>query len=89
MSDPITDSERGIIAIARLNRAEKKQEIRKTFHIGRLDVTYHWQSKKSLWGRFGGGWNWELGFMAAGRTVIVNLLVASLRFYLKKREATP
>ena len=32
-----------------------------------------------LWGRFGGGWNWALGFTLGSRTLILNLLVVSLR----------
>lgn len=35
--------------------------------------------KSALWGRFGGGWNWSLGFQAGGRTLIVNLLTFSVR----------
>jgi hypothetical protein len=46
---------------------------------------YNRRSKDNLWGRFGGGWNWELGFQAGGRTVIVNLLVASVRIERKRK----
>lgn len=35
--------------------------------------------KAGLMGRFGGGWNWVLGFQASGPTLILNLLVVSLR----------
>lgn len=89
MIESITDSELATIGIIRLNQMEKKQEVRKTFRIGRLGLTYHWQSKKSLWGRFGGGWNWEFGFVAGGREIIFNLLICSLRFSVAKAEGTP
>lgn len=32
-----------------------------------------------LFGRFGGGWNWKLGFQAGGKTLIISLLVFSIR----------
>ena len=56
--------------------------------LGRLEISIRHDSKKSVWGRFGGGWNWELGFQCGGRTIIFNLLVFSIRFYLKKKEET-
>lgn len=82
----ISDYEKAIIGVIHMNQAEKRQEIRKQFHLSRLEMTFHWQSKKSLWGRFGGGWNWILGFEAAGRTIIFNLLICSLRFHWKKAK---
>lgn len=45
----------------------------------RLHVTYERRSGNDLHGRFGGGWQWKLGFQAGGRSVIVNLLVANVR----------
>lgn len=33
----------------------------------------------AFWGRFGGGWNWKLGFQAGGSTLIISLLVGDLR----------
>jgi hypothetical protein len=47
----------------------------------RLHVTYERKSRHDLHGRFGGGWQWKLGFQAGGRTLILHLLVASVRFY--------
>lgn len=35
------------------------------------------------WGRFGGGWQWKLGFQAGGKTVIFNLLVGKLKITRK------
>ena len=87
MSDPISAEERGLIAIARMNKLEKTLEVKKTWKLGRLSITYNWRSKKNLWGRFGGGWNWIVGVEIGSTTTIVNLLVFSLRFYVKPREA--
>lgn len=36
-------------------------------------------------GRFGGGWKWEVGIQVGSTTVIVNLLVAYVRFYWAPR----
>lgn len=85
-SKKLSDEQKGILAIVEMNKNEKRKEIKKTVIIGRLRVTFHWQSKKSFWGRFGGGWNWILGFEASGSTLILNLLVCSLRFYIAKAE---
>lgn len=62
----------------------KETVIRKK--IGRLSIKYSHRSPKNLWGRFGGGWNWSLGFEAGGRTLILNLLVATLRFDLEDKK---
>jgi hypothetical protein len=68
---------------------QKNIEVRRKVTIGRLEVTYSRRSSKNLWGRFGGGWQWSLGFEAGrwtrdyGFTVILNLLVASLRIHWK------
>lgn len=65
---------------------ENKGTIRKEIVIGKLYMQFLWRSKKHFWGRFGGGWNWKLGFQIGGSTVIVNLLTFSLRFWWKKNE---
>lgn len=47
----------------------------------RLRVSYRYRPADMELGRFGGGWQWSLGFDASAgfRTVILNLLVFSLR----------
>jgi hypothetical protein len=51
----------------------------------KLRVTYNRRSRDEHMGRFGGGWQWVVGFEAGGRrknggvTIILNLLVAMLR----------
>jgi hypothetical protein len=82
----LSDNEKAIINVCRMNKAEKRIEIRERFNIGRLEVDFSWRSKKNLWGRFGGGWNWKLGFQSSGRNIIFSLLVCELSFYFKKRE---
>lgn len=46
-----------------------------------MKVTVDHRPADALMGRFGGGWQWKLGFQASRgfRTVIVNLLVFSVR----------
>lgn len=80
----LTDEEKDIVAICYLNKATPKLEINKYWEIGKLRIDFKWRSKKNFWGRFGGGWNWQLGFQAGGNTIIFNLLICSLSFYLKK-----
>lgn len=76
-----TADETAAIAIMRLNKAEypKRNWIHREWKWGRYEFTFQWRNKNSLWGRFGGGWQYELGFQAGGRTIIFNLLVCSLR----------
>jgi len=81
----ITEKEKGIISIIRLNKLLKKNEIRKKYKIGRLEIAFEWRSSKNLWGRFGGGWNWHLGFQIGGLTIIIFLLIFSIRINFEKK----
>lgn len=76
----LTKFERGILSIVHLNKLLKVSEIKKKVDLGWLEVEFHRRSRKNLWGRFGGCWNWELGFQASSTTLIVNCLIFSLRF---------
>ena len=58
--------------------------LRKQCQVGRLHVKVEWRSSRNLMGRFGGGWNWEVGIQVGGSTLIVNLLIASVRFDWRK-----
>lgn len=40
---------------------------------------------RGVGGRFGGGWNWSVGVQAGGRTLILNLLVVSVRIDRRPR----
>ena len=41
-------------------------------------MKYHWQSKHNMWGRFGGGWNWNPGVKIGSRTVDHGFFVFTL-----------
>jgi len=51
-----------------------------------IEFTFNWRSSKQYMGRFGGGWNWEVGCQASRRTIILNLLVCSLRIHRPKKK---
>lgn len=53
--------------------------MKKQKQIGRCVITLNHDSPRG-WDRFGGGWNWKLGFQIGGKTLIVNLLVCYVRF---------
>lgn len=62
----------------------------KTVQIGRVRIQYEHRSPKCLWGRFGGGWNWELGFQCSSSTLIINLLTFSIRIdKVHEKRPTP
>ena len=81
-----TEQEQGWLAIMRLNKAEKRVEIDKKLTLGPVLVRFHWRSKKSLWGRFGGGWNWKLGVQWGSTTAIFSLLVCDLTIKFNSRK---
>ena len=85
-NENITEEERGILSIVRFNKLLKRKEIVKRIEVGRIRIGFRWQSKKNLWGRFGGGWNWCLGFEAGGNTLIFNILICTLRVDLLKKR---
>lgn len=60
--------------------------IQKEWIIGRLKIKFEARSKKNLWGRFGGGWNWKLGVQGGSTTWIFSLLIATLSFYWRRKE---
>lgn len=82
-----TSTEKGWLSMMRYNRLCPRKEILWKRSFGRIKVQFNWRSKKNLLGRFGGGWNWELGFQAGGRTVIFSLLICMVRISLKKKKA--
>jgi hypothetical protein len=57
---------------------------RRDWQVGRVKVGFRHRPPSERMGRFGGGWQWEVGFQAGNLSrargcVIVNLLVASVR----------
>ena len=86
----LTDAEKGAIGLMRYNAAVQNDryrgEIDWSCNLGRrIQIRIIKNSRKRPWGRFGGGWNWELGFQASSSTVILNLLVLSVRIYRPKK----
>lgn len=60
-------------------RLHSKFVIDKTVQYGRFKAGISWRSSKSIWGRFGGGWQWKFGVQASSTTVIIALLVMEIR----------
>lgn len=54
--------------------------------LGKIYITIEWRSKNSLGGRFGGGWNWHIGVVFGGKTVIIYLLVMMIRIDILGKE---
>lgn len=52
-----------------------------TANVGSLAFKYERRTRDAFMGRFGGGWQWNVGVQASQgfRTVIVSLLVCSIR----------
>ena len=75
----LTDREKRILAICKLQELEKRTEINRKWDWGRIHFHFHWQSPDSFMGRFGGGWQWKIGIQAGKTNCIFNLLVCSLR----------
>lgn len=54
----------------------------RTFRFGkRLKISIHYRPSSNGLGRFGGGWQWEVGFIASRgfKTIILNCLVFYIR----------
>lgn len=88
MSDIITQEENRILGIIRYNRMRQPIEVNRAWNIGQLTIEYNKRSSKNLWGRFGGGWQWNLGIQASEgfRQVIVNVLVCSFSISRRRRR---
>ena len=88
MSQPSTDEEEAIIGVVRMNRTEPKREWQRKWRIGRVRISAHGGSRHNFWGRFGGGWQWALGFEACRSTINLNLLICSVMvtWYKSQRQ---
>lgn len=75
----VTTEEAFYVAWMRYLRETPRTEYRREWRMFGLRIVFSWRSKKNIMGRFGGGWNWKLGFMAGGSTVIISLLIADVR----------
>jgi len=85
--EAVTDREKGALALIRLNELMRKREVFKRLRLGHFETTFHWRSAKNFWGRFGGGWNWCLGFELGDWTLGLNLLVFRLGFSLLRGDS--
>jgi len=82
VADVLSLEERnGILAICALNKLEGEREIYRKVRIGKLNISFHWRSSKHLWGRFGGGWQWALGFEVAKRTLNLKCLIFNIMIW--------
>jgi hypothetical protein len=61
--------------------------VRRTWKIAGWRVRFEYVSG-SEWGRFGGGWNWALGFRAGGSTLECYMLVFSIRLDRECQESS-
>jgi hypothetical protein len=61
--------------------------VNRRIQIGSIEIKFTWRSGKNSMGRFGGGWNWEVGFQLGGSSLIVNLLFCSLWFRKVKAKS--
>jgi hypothetical protein len=77
---------KGILSLIKLNKLHPPEKINFRFRIFFIEVVFDYRSSNNFWGRFGGGWNWELGFQLGGCTLLINLLIFSLKFsYIKNK----
>lgn len=74
------------LSIIRLNKLIGIKGIDNRWQLGRFRFRFEWRSSKNLWGRFGGGWNWKMGFQMGSSTIIFNLLVASFSITLENQR---
>lgn len=49
-----------------------------------FSINVHWRHPHYSFGRFGGGWNWELGFQWGGGTLLINCLTFTIRINIDR-----
>lgn len=76
---PVKQTELFWLWVMRNNKKKPVEGMRRDWRWGAYQFSYQRRYKNNSWGRFGGGWNWKLGFQAGGSTIIFELLIASLR----------
>lgn len=81
----LSKKEKGVLSVLKLNELFPIKGICKEVRVGCVKIKFEWRRKDNLWGRFGGGWNWIVGFELGGTSLILNLLVCSLRFSIRKK----
>ena len=87
IADAMSPNEmKGVLSLVALNKLWPKDEIVKKWSVLGLEIKFRWRSKKNLWGRFGGGWNWALGFEASGSSINIMLLIFTIGIHKPKKE---
>lgn len=86
----VTKNEQNWLEFARFRKEYDKenriQQVKKTWNIKRFEIEFNWRSRRAFMGRFGGGWNWKLGFQGSGNQWIFYFLICSLSFWLKRKD---
>lgn len=54
-------------------------------YFKKLNIIFYWRSKYRPWGRFGGGWNFNLGIEIGSSTIILNLIWFFIRFNIERK----
>ena len=86
IADAMSPNEiKGILSIMALNKLLPKDEIVKRWSVLGFEIKFRWRSKNNLWGRFGGGWNWALGFEASGSSINIMLLIFTIGIHRPKQ----
>jgi hypothetical protein len=61
----------------------------KKWQWGRLKFSYEHRSSKEFWGRFGGGWQYKIGVDIGSSTVLIHLVVSTLRIDVATPAPSP
>ena len=80
----LTDDEVRMLNVVRYNKLVGR--IQKKARLGRLHLKFEWRSSSNLWGRFGGGWQWAVGFKASSRSIVIHLFICYVSLHLARKE---
>lgn len=76
----------GVLALVALNKLFGIKYIYKfEFFFWRWKIQIEQRRKENLWGRFGGGWDFELGVQVGGSSVIFSYGVGMIRIRLREK----
>ena len=68
------------------NKEKKPWYISKTIDIKRLRLIFKWNSRYNWMGRFGGGWDWKVGFGLGGSSLLINLLFCFISISIREKR---
>jgi len=76
-----------ILTLIKLNRLFPiKWNFIKKIRFGNWRISLEKREKDNLWGRFGGGWNWKLGFQWGKDVFIFYWFVGTLNIRKKSKK---